>query len=290
MIFSDGECPSCDSANLHLNTADLLECPNCHFVCANTDGVVATVMPFKGKDRFRFEDCRMPMLQGIAFAKSDSGSVLPDLGAIFRSREDLREYLRELPTEGFGATEGEHLFVDFQSAFKEFFLGCAPEELRLAWSSSRHRTVFYTQRAMPAVARQLGLVHGAEEFHVDFVMSMPGLRGHDVPRIYIESENVYASASHEIRKLCSVNSPLRCLLTVTDADLSSKAPSSAYKHLREWQSIVRSHHEQNPDFKGVIAVIIGQRPEQALEFLACAFHSTGDLLRPLTRLLLRDLT
>jgi hypothetical protein len=115
-------------------------------------------------------------------------------------------------------------------------------------------------------------------------------RGHAIPKIYIESENNYASAEQEVRKLCTINSPLRVLITQTKKAFTADFTSPAHKQLREWQSIVRSHHEDSPDFMGVISVIVGKMDGNGIEFVACTFRSTGDLLRPLSRLLRREMS
>src|ERR1700737_695742 len=80
MIFSDGECPNCQYQQLSLNTDDLLECPQCHLVCANTDGLIASVMPYLGTGDFRFEDCDLRSMSGVGFAKACPGSVLSEDG------------------------------------------------------------------------------------------------------------------------------------------------------------------------------------------------------------------
>ena len=74
VVFSDGECPNCGDQRLALNTDDLLECPECHIVCANTDGVVASVMPYLGIGKFRLDDGQLPEIVGIGFAKAKTGS------------------------------------------------------------------------------------------------------------------------------------------------------------------------------------------------------------------------
>lgn len=287
MIFSDGECPSCDAAQLHLNTSDFFECPQCHLVCACIDGLIATVMPWRGEGNFRFEDCDIAPFRGVAFAKSKSMTVIPDVESIFYSRDAISNYIGPSDKQDF--TEGENLSPSFLFAFRDFILNCSIEELQLAWSSKTARTRFYTERVMPAVAKKLGLLHGKEEFKVDFVMTKESFRGHSIPKIYIESENNYEDASHEIRKLCLINSPLRYLITVTNKKSQSDTDSPIHQQLREWQSIIKSHHETNPDFRGIIGVIIGSKIIHSLEFLACAFRPTGDLVRPLSKLLSRDI-
>lgn len=289
MVFSDGECPACGAAQLHLNTSDLFECPQCHLVCACIDGILATVMPFRGRGNFRFEDCAVAPFRGVAFARSASGGVEPDVSTIFKSQSEIAAYVAQVASDDAPAPKGEALSASFLSEFRNFILGCTVQELSLAWSTNTNRTSFYKQTVMPIIARRLGLRPASEEFKVDYVMATISSRGHAIPKIYIESENDYASAEHEVRKLCSINSPLRVLITQTKKSFIADFSSPAHKGLREWQSIVRSHHEESPDFMGVICVIVGRTVGNDLEFLACAFKSTGDLLRPLSQLLRRDM-
>ena len=93
---------------------------------------------------------------------------------------------------------------------------------------------------MPSIAQKLNLIHGKEEFHVDYVMSKSTYSNFTIPQIFIESENDITSASHEIQKLASLNSPLRVLFTVFD-DWENENDSKVFKFLREWQHIIREH-------------------------------------------------
>jgi hypothetical protein len=285
MIFSDGECPNCGAHQLHLNTLDLLECPSCNLVCANRDGLVATVMPFLGNGNFRFEDCAIMPLQGTAFAKSEGKTTKSDLKNIFKTREQLSEYIATLSHLNLEKSEELELLLSFLSAFKEYFGKCEPNTLMEFWATKPTRTNFYREQAMPAIAEMLNLVHGNEEFKVDYVMAKRSNRGYLVPKIYIESENDFESADHEIKKLCSLNSPLRVLITVTQKNFSSDPASPAHQNLRVWQAVIQSHAEENPYFHGIIAVIVGQLREGAITFFSCAFRRNGDLLHPLTSLL-----
>jgi hypothetical protein len=247
-------------------------------------------MPFLGDGKFRFEDCRIVRMQGIGFAKSLNNSVLADIEQIFRSRAELTAYLGGLAPRGAATAAESRLLAGFLQGFCDFIVACPPEELGTSWANKTARTDFYCSRAMPAVAKSLGLEHGVEEFTVDYVMSKAGRNGRLVPQVYIESENEYGAASQEIRKLCSLNSPLRVLITVTGKEFRPDAWSPGHQNLREWQDIVRAHAEDNPYFNGVIAVIIGRRDAGKLVFQCCAFDRTGDLLKPLSPLVSRSLT
>lgn len=137
---------------------------------------------------------------------------------------------------------------------------------------------------MPRVAPALQFSHGKEEFNVDYVMSRTSTQGILVPQIFVESENAFNSASHEISKLCSLNSPLRVLITVRDNWINVGAESKGHGKLREWQSVVRAHVEQNENYGGTVGVIVGSRIKTNLLFRACAFRSDGEVLTPLLTL------
>jgi len=119
-------------------------------------------------------------------------------------------------------------------------------------------------------------------------MSKVSIREHAIPKIFIESENDFNSADHEIKKLCSINAPLRILITYTDKELLKEPGIGAYEKLRKWQSIVMSHHELNEDFFGVLGVVMARKVGDEIIFQACAFRNSGDLLRPLSVLASRN--
>lgn len=289
MVFSDGECPVCEMHKLHLNTSDRLECPNCRLVCCVADPLIAAVMPFLGRSSFRLEDCELRQLHGTAFAQAQSGFPLPDIKKIFQSREDLKSYLRQLSDAAAVKTESERLCDAFTEAFKRNLLQVDSADLATAMRSKRARTSFYAKRLMPAIAHDLRLRHGTEEFKVDYVMSKETANGNLVPKIYIESENDFAAANHEIRKLCSVTTPLRVLITVTDKEFSAVPGQGAYKQLRDWECIIQDHHKELPGFfNGILCILVARITAARLEFLSCAFRSTADMYRPLAPLLSQD--
>lgn len=284
MIISDGECPNCGAAHLYLNTDDLLECPSCSLVCANPDGIVATVMPFLGRRSFRFEDCTVGKLSGTAFARSEFGGVKPDTKALFQNREELTSYLDTLPPTEVLCKKNSKLLQTFHTAFRVAINETDASELNAAWSSNTQRTDFYCNALMPNIAMQLDMVHRKEEFKVDYVLSRRSRDGQAIPQIFIESENNYESASHEISKLCSINSPLRVLITVTHKLFTPEPSAGAFKKLREWQAVVRAHQEINHDFRGIISVIVGQQRTNGIHFHACALAQDGSLCWPLSPL------
>lgn len=99
MLFSDGECPHCAHHQLLLNQDDLVECPQCHLVCSDVDGLLAAVMPFLGAAQFPPANAQAYRMQGMAFAQSQGNSVLADATKIFNNRQELLRYVEQFVGE-----------------------------------------------------------------------------------------------------------------------------------------------------------------------------------------------
>ncbi|MYB59385.1 MAG: hypothetical protein F4X51_23680 [Gemmatimonadetes bacterium] len=278
MIFIDGECPICLTTKLHLNTSDLLECPKCNLMIALC-GPTATVMQERGNGKFRFEDQPIHSL-GIALAPSKDGSTWRQ-GNLFRDLNGLKNYIEKCIPVVKRKNENideYHLWFEFIKYFSVCIRKCSDEQLCQAWSNSTNRTKFYTEHLLPQVANDMNLEISKEKFKVDFVMGKEDPSEHVIPKIYIESENVFNSAGQEIEKLCSLNSPLRILITV---DEWPNDPTKKFSKLREWQSIVKAHKKQNKqNFSGTIGILIGAFESDILKFHALAFWPDGDLRDP----------
>lgn len=274
----DGECPVCLTTRLHLNTSDLLECPKCNLMIA-VIGPRATVMPKRGNGKFRFENPDQPIYREfLTLAPSKDGSILPEEKNLFRNLNALKKYLPVVKQENQNIDE-YHLWFEFIEHFKVCIEKCSKEKLCQAWKTPSNRTKFYTKYLLRQVAKKMNLKISKEEFTVDFVMGVedPYL-GYKIPRIYIESENDINSAEHEIRKLCSLNSPLRILITV---DKWPDVPQKKFGKLREWQSIIAAHKKENKqNFSGTIGILIGAFESDILRFHALAFWPDGDLRDP----------
>jgi hypothetical protein len=217
-------------------------------------------------------------------------TVLPDCKNIFQTAADLRTYHASLaPLKEPLQKIPMALAKIFLRALRESLLGVDAKTLWQAWSSKSCRTRFYAKTIIPEIARALGLIHRTERFTVDHVLVKNSINGHDVPNICIESENDYAAATHEIEKLCCLNAPLKVLITATSKRFDRQPAGSAYAQLRKWQAILRSHHENNPNFDGVFLVVVGPQSSGELRFTACALYANGDLAIPLDTLLRRDL-
>ena len=136
---------------------------------------------------------------------------------------------------------------------------------------------------MPKISDDIGLIHGNEEFKVDYVMSKRTSYDYSVPRIFIESENDFKSSDHEIRKLCSLNSPLRVLTTVYDNwNPKNIDETVVYDSLVTWQQIIIDHYKLNSfGFNGTIAIIIGSKVNNSIRFRSCVFWSNGVVRQPI---------
>ena len=199
--------------------------------------------------------------------------------AKFRDLNALEKYLPVVKQKNENIDE-YHLWFEFIEHFKVCIGKCSNEQLRQAWSRRPNRTKFYTDHLLPQVANDMNLKITKEEFKVDFVMGIEDpYFEYKIPKIYIESENDFNKAEHEIRKLCSLNSPLRVLITVDEWRRND--PTKKFSKLREWQSIIVAHHKQNKqDFTGTIGILIGDFKSDILRFHALAFWPDGELRDP----------
>ena len=268
MIIINDECPICHTTKLHLNTSDLLECPKCNLMIA-IFGPIAIVMPERGDGKFRFEDCQPMHQEGLALAPSKDGSAWRT-GNIFRNFNALEKYIEKsisVVNQENENIDEYHLWFEFIEHFNICIRKCSNEQLRQAWNNATNRTKFYTDHLLPQVANDMKLKITKEEFTVDFSMGVEEpYFGYKIPKIYIESENDFKSAEHEIRKLCLLNPPLRILITV---DQWPNDPTKKFSKLREWQSIIASHKKQNKqNFAGTIGILIGDFKSDILRFQA----------------------
>lgn len=284
MVYVDDFCPVCKTEELYLNTSDLMECPKCNLMISTADPVVCSLIPKRGLGKFRFEDSPISKPNGSIIAKSRGGTNLPDLDQIFKTEAELINYVdKEIPKiEPRSSNDNHSLWFDFKNEFDKALKKIDAEELNRLAESKKGRTKLYKEEIMPMIAKALGLVHGNEEFKVDYVMSVDSFNGFSVPKIYIESENDFNSAEHEVRKLCSLNSPLRVLLTAHER----KDLNKIFNNLRIWQSIVKGHKKHNREgFGGTIGVIIGVFDKNPIAFYSCSFWDNGDLRQPFGKMM-----
>jgi hypothetical protein len=172
------------------------------------------------------------------------------------------------------------LWSTFVSHFRANIEKASTIHLSDAWAESAKRTKFYRDVALQGVARDMGYQFGKELFTVDYVMWKKGER-HDVPIIFIESENDAFTATHEIKKLSCITAPLRVLITVIEWDDSPGiwvGGGQRAKLLAEWQSIIRSYNSVWGR-SGVIGLLVGEwRQDGLLRFYANSFDANGSFV------------
>ncbi len=177
-------------------------------------------------------------------------------------------------------TDPKQLWNSFVSEFKKHLHAASEADLKKAWSKHADRTHFYRE-ILHKVSGGLGFGIKSEEFKVDFVMWTKGSE-EPVPLVFIESENFAATASHEIRKLSCLTTPLRVLITVVQWDETPSIWAGRglrSKLLAEWEAIIRRYNFVWPRV-GLLGLIIGEwRPDNTLRFYANAFRASGALLK-----------
>jgi hypothetical protein len=166
---------------------------------------------------------------------------------------------------------GGALWFRFRDAFMTAVSAMETEQLTAAWASQTARTIFYRDSILKSVP---------ELFKVDFVMATQSSSGLQVPVIFIESENIAISASHEVCKLSALAVPLRVLITVVEwSDLWTTGGRRKIL-LPQWQSIVRAHAEIWPH-PGWLGIVIGEwGPDSHLRFYTLALGPDGEIRDP----------
>jgi hypothetical protein len=290
MIYSDGECPVCRNKNepLALNTLDLLECPKCNLMFSGADPLILALFPTLGDRRFRFENYNRVKISGAGIAKKQDNLPLPNDNEIFFTQESLNSYAESIYKSA-DEIKMNKLWFKFREEFKQFIEKTPINKLSSIASSKPKRTSYYQAEVMPYIASELGLVHGNEEFKVDYVMSKRTSSDLLIPKVYIESENDFNSATQEVRKLCSLNSELRVLVTAYEGKIVyDELQAKFFSKLREWQNIIREHKKENKEFfRGTIGMIFCHinKKDRELDFYCCSFWDNGDLQQPLSLLL-----
>ena len=154
------------------------------------------------------------------------------------------------------------------------------QQLIDGWDSQTARTSFYRDYVLKNVAQDLNLVVRSELFKVDFVMAAQSSSGLQIPVIFIASENIATSASHEVCKLAILAVPLRVLVTVVE--WSDLCPSGGLRKilLPQWQSIMRAHAEIWPH-PGWLGVVVGEWGlDNHLRFYMLALGPDGEIRDP----------
>ncbi len=104
----------------------------------------------------------------------------------------------------------------FLGAFAQRIASIGAGVLRTAWHSQHERTALYTG-ILRDVAGDMELTLEEQLLIVDYALVDATT---NVPRVFIESENIAFSAMQEVRKLCCLAAPLKVLLSVCEWDES----------------------------------------------------------------------
>jgi hypothetical protein len=138
----------------------------------------------------------------------------------------------------------DQLWKEFKTHFGKSCEIHSKDALLKAWCSQGDRTNFYSKTVLPEIAALMGLTMRTELFKVDAAFCKASSLNYDVPIIFIESENNAATATHEIKKLCSLNAPCRILITCCEwsPDLWKHGGRQDYL-INEWSHIIESQAE-----------------------------------------------
>ncbi len=146
----------------------------------------------------------------------------------------------------------------------------ADQDLGAAWFSSDRRTRFYREQLLPPVADWMDYDFSRERLLIDYVFLE---RDHQVPVVFIESENSPFLAGQEVGKLAATRAPLRVLFTVTEWTPSRELwpATGGFRDvlLPAWRAIVANHTKIYGSAGGAFLLIVGEwRRDQSLAFHA----------------------
>lgn len=173
------------------------------------------------------------------------------------------------------------MLVEYWKKYKDNFRSeleaTPPEAFSQAWENSGSRTKFYVDGLLPKIAERMNLVLCKELFKVDYAFCKNDSYGNRVPLIFIESENNAFSATHEVRKLCSLAAPLKILITCVEwSDTPGEWPNGGHRAslMKDWTSIVSSHSQIWPQ-PSVYGVIVAERWKNRFRYYSQGFSSSG---------------
>ena len=168
---------------------------------------------------------------------------------------------------------------EFKNALKAKLDDISSEKLFEAWREHGKRTNLYSNDLIPGIADRLNLIFEKEFCNVDYTLCVRS-GNHNVPLIFIESENNADSSSHEIRKLCSVCAPLKVLFTVVEwSDEPDYWNHGGRKKefIDKWNSIINEHTDvwAQPH---IIGFVVGEGNGDVLRFYSFALSANGRLI------------
>lgn len=168
-------------------------------------------------------------------------------------------------------------YAQLWDSFKNALVGSIKETdinvFEKGWSSSSERTLFYFDSLLPKVADKLNLKFEKEmRFRVDGTFYKIAGQTSRVPVIVLESENDVRTSEDEVIKLCSLNAPLKILMTCCDWNSDSK------KIIREgyWEYIIEDFSDES-SLTGYFAFIIGEWNE-TLKFYTHVYNENAELI------------
>jgi hypothetical protein len=157
------------------------------------------------------------------------------------------------------------LWQDFLRRFADVLDGVQAQHLRQVWNQPQQWGAFYAGWVFPQVACRWHppLAHQVEFLNIDHVL-LRNSQNHQVPWVFIESENNAHSAHEEVRKLCAVSAPLRVLVTRspwwddTPNFWPRGALSEAGQLLPHWAAIPTAHNHVWPN-PGLLALLVAEQ-------------------------------
>ncbi|KXS54330.1 MAG: hypothetical protein AWU57_1278 [Marinobacter sp. T13-3] len=171
------------------------------------------------------------------------------------------------------------LWAEFVNNFEKKLDESCDETLLKAWESSGNRTSFYESSLLRNVASEMSMVFKNEDFKIDYTFCKRMDGHYDVPLIFIESENVAASADHEMRKLCCLQAPLKVLIVCAEW---SEEPGfwshggDKNRLLKKWSSQIRMHNKVWPS-PSITGVIVAEWRD-SLRYYSIAFDHFGEVV------------
>jgi len=172
--------------------------------------------------------------------------------------------------------------ISFWNEFKREFIRelneLSDEEYQYAWRRRKNRTILYEDTIIPKISKSLNLNYKKEDFKIDYTLCVEN-DGHEVPLIFIESENVANSAHHEIRKLCCLSAPLKVLIVCaewSDEPGAWRHGGDKCKLIERWSSQIKAHNKVWP-MPAVTGVIVAEW-NSSLKYYSLAFDHLGDIV------------
>ena len=183
-------------------------------------------------------------------------------------------------------TTSIELWNEFKKLFANECESRFPDDLKQVWTTASKRTEFYVNTVFPKIAINLGLEVRKELFKVDVALCQVSNTGHNVPLVFIESENNAPTATHEIWKLASLNAPCRILIVCCEWSPDLWRYSKQDILMGEWEKIIKSHAEVWK-LNGIIGIINAEfaLSNSVFRLTSAAWDEEGSLFERPTKLL-----